>query len=250
MRAMKKTAIIADLLFFSFSAFILTLSVLRYFRISLLYSFLFSIVISASIGVLLGLALFSQNKKKALRKADRKERDKLLLHLTLERPERVKEELLKAYLKEEKEAEIREGELFVEGIQIVPLFTLEPVSADSIASAMRKLSPENMYILAKSLSFEAQKLCASFEIKFETEDEVYSLFQKTDTIPNPLICGKLPRQTRRKLAFSKSNSKSFFISGALLLLMSVFSPFPIYYLVSGGCLLAVSIFVRILGFST
>ena len=65
-----------------------------------------------------------------------------------------------------------------------------------------------------------------------------------------MICGKISRRTLRaklRRTFSKRNAYPFFVSGAGLLVMSLFVFFPVYYLISGSILLVVSVLIRIFG---
>lgn len=83
-------------------------------------------------------------------------------------------------------------------------------------------------------------------------EEIYALFSRTDTIPETLICGEIPRRTARtrlRIAFSKRNAYPFFVSGAGLLVMSLFVFFPIYYLVTGSLLLIASVCIRAFGYA-
>lgn len=83
-------------------------------------------------------------------------------------------------------------------------------------------------------------------------EEIYALFSRTDTIPKTLICGEIPQRTARtrlRIAFSKRNAYPFFVSGAGLLVMSLFVFFPIYYLVTGSLLLIASVCIRAFGYA-
>ncbi len=243
---------IADVLFYSVCTFALSLCILRYYRIQLPLSLTASFLISIAVGSIAFVILYGKRRKKLLSKKEREARDALLLHLALEKPERVRAALLEAYLADGKTAHCKDDELSVNELPVVPVFSLEPVSADEVARLIRRFGEEPFKIVCNSLTAEAEKLLVSFGIKAERGDDVYALFAQTGTTPNPLICGKIPRKTaKQKLrsTFSKSNARPFFTSGLLLLVMSLFTFFPLYYIISGSILLFCAITVRLLGYS-
>lgn len=244
---------IADILFYGTCTFVLSLCILRYYRIPLRLAITISALISIAIGGCAFLLLYHKHHKKLLSKKERETRDALLLHLALEKPERVRAALLAAYLADEKNAHCDNDELSVDDIPLVPLFALEPISADEIAKLIRRFGKTPFKIVCNSLSSEAEKLLTAFGIKAEHGDEIYNLFTRTGTLPAPLICGEIPRKTvKQKLrrSFSKTNARPFFISGILLLIMSFFTFFSAYYIITGSVLLFCSITVRLLGYST
>ena len=245
--------LIADILFYTICSFVFSFCIMRYYRIPLWISFTIAGLIALAMGAVSFLLLYTCYNRRLLSKKEWEARDALLLHLALEKPERVRASLLSAYLADEKDAHCEGEELCVDNIPVVPLFSMEPISADEIAKLIRRFGKSPFTVACKSLTAEAEKLLVSFGIKAIRGDEIYSLFTRTETIPDPLICGEIPRKTiKQKLrrSFSKSNARPFFISGILLLLMSLFTFFPIYYIVTGSILLLCAVSVRMLGFSS
>ena len=55
------------------------------------------------------------------------------------------------------------------------------------------------------------------------------------------------RRARLRAVFSKRNARPFFVSGLLLLVMSLFVIYPVYYLVVGSALMIAAIVVRAVG---
>lgn len=245
-------AFISDVIFYSVCAFVFALSILRYLRVPLALSLVAGAVIGLTVSTAAGLVLYQKNKKKLLSRREREARDKLMLHLALEKPERVRAQLLEAFLADGKKAHCLEEELSLEGLPCVPIFSLEPVSADGIARQIRKFGTQKFKILCKGVTPEAEKLLQAFGIEKLGENEIYALFARTKKMPNPLICGEVPRKTgKMKLqkTFSKSNAHPFLVSGALLLIMSLFTFFPVYYIISGSVLLLLAITVRLFGYA-
>lgn len=107
-------------------------------------------------------------------------------------------------------------------------------------------------MVCNALTPEAEKLLLSFGRQAICADEIFALFERTQTTPSPLICGAIPRVTaKQKLrrSFSKKNARPFFVSGLLLLIMSLFTFFPIYYLVTGSILLVSAVCIRAFGYA-
>ena len=127
---------------------------------------------------------------------------------------------------------------------------MEPVTADTVASLIRRYGEEPFTLLVNKLTAEAEKLLRSFGKRAVRGDEVYALFRRTDTFPAPMLLSNLPRpkwRVRFRAVFSKRSARPFFISGALLLIMSLFTFFPRYYLITGSVLLVLSVILRFFG---
>ncbi|MDE6274863.1 MAG: hypothetical protein K2L87_07460, partial [Clostridiales bacterium] len=227
--------LIADSLFYAVCTWFSALCVLRYFKVSLGISIACATLFALATGALVFLFTYGRHKKRNLTKREKEEKEALMLHLALERPERVRAALLKALVADEKDAHCEGDELALDGVRAVPMFTMQPVSADSIAAQLREGAP--FVFLGNALTPEAQKLLSSFGCKAICGDEIYELFTRTETTPCPLICSQLPRRTVKDKfvrSFKKTNARPFFVSGLLLMLMSLFAFFPVYYLVSGS----------------
>lgn len=251
---MKKLSfpLICDALFYSVSIGFLALGILRYFRVSLGVSIALGATFAVAAGCLILLFLYSRRKKKWLSKKEREAREALMLHLTLEKEERVRAALLSAFTADKKEAHCEQEGLLADGELYIPLFTMQPVSADAVALLLRKHGTTPFTLVCNALSPEAEKLLSSFGREAMPGDDVYALFTRTGTTPSPLICAEIPRKTvRRKLrrAFSKRNARPFFMSGIMLLFMSLFTFFPVYYIVTGSVLLISAVLVRALGYA-
>ncbi len=243
---------IADALFYAVCAGLLSLGFLRYFRVPLGASIALAVGFALATGCILLTVFYSKRKKKLFTKKEQEEREALMLHFALEKEERVRAALLEALLADGKEAHCREEGVEADGKLIVPLFTMQPLSADDVARLLKRHGNAPFTVACNALTPEAEKLLLSFGREAMRADEIYALFARTDTMPSPLICGEIPRKTaKQKLrrAFSKENARPFFVSGALLLLMSLFTLFPAYYLITGSILLFSSVLIRAFGYA-
>ncbi len=247
----KKLPIVLDVLFYSVSAWFLSAGILRYFRMPLSLTVLVASLLALSVGGICAGVSLLRGRKKFLSKAERERKEKLLLHLALEREDRTVALLAKAFEADNKKVSAHEGFLTADGETIVPLFRMQPLSADAVALLLRTYGAEPFTLACNALTPEAEKLLASFGRKAMCEGEVFSLFERTNCTPEHLICGEIPRpklRERVKVAFSKRNARPFFTGGVLLLAMSFFTVFPLYYLVAGGILLCSAVLVRTVGY--
>ncbi len=243
---------VLDVLFYTLSVCFVAFGILRYFRLNVWLSLLFSLLFAAATCVGTGLLLSSSRRKKVQGKREKEDRDSLLLHLALEKEERVRAELLTALLADGRTANLKGDVLEENGTLLVPLFTMEPLSADTVARLLKTYESTPFTVVCNSVTAEAEKLLFRFEKGLLQGDEVYTLFARTNTTPHPLICGQLPRRSLRaniRRSFSKKNARPFFVSGLVLLTMSLFTIFPLYYLISGCVLLVTAVLVRAVGFT-
>lgn len=244
--------LILDTLFYAVATFCVSFGILRYFRAPTAICIAVSLLLALAAGLLFFLIAFLRHRKRALNKRECGERDALMLHLALEKPERIRALLLSAFVADGKAASCEKDALRVEDSAVIPLFGLEPVSADRVAEVLREYRDAPFTIACNMLSPEAEKLLNQFSKQAICAEELYSLLKRTETYPQQLICGDIPRRTvRTKLrrTFSKRNSRPFFVCGLLLLIMSIFVPFPLYYLITGTVLTLTAIFVRAFGYA-
>lgn len=244
--------LILDVLFYSAASWFLAIGILRYYRVPTGVALAASTLIALAAGTCAFLVIYSRHRKRILGKKEQEQRDALLLHLALERGERVRAALLSAYLADGREAHCEADALAVDGTLVVPLFSMQAVTADEIAKLIRQYGSEPFTVVCNALTPEAEKLLSSFGKKVVRGDEIYALFIRTDTVPSPLICGEIPRRTVRgnlRRSFSKKNARPFFVSGLLLLVMSLFTFFPMYYLITGSVLLVSSVCIRAFGYA-
>lgn len=250
---MKQTrfSLVADAVFYSVCAFVLVLCILRYYEVSLPVSCTVAALVALAVAGICALLLYGGNRRRLLTRKEREAKDALMLHLALEKPERVRSALKQALEADGKEVMEREGVLVAEGVALLPLTKIEPVTADEIAAQLRSFGEENFTVVCNSLTAEAEKLLRSFGKGAMCGDELYALFKRSG-MPEPLICGQLPKRTLKmkwRRSFSKSNARPFLVSGLLLSVMSLFTFFPVYYLVSGSLLLLTAVLVRVFGYS-
>lgn len=223
----------SDTLFVGSSIWLLTLCILRYYRLPLWASVLLATLLAIPVAGGTFLFLSRRSERKLLRQRDIEEKDKLMLHLALSSDEKLKK--------------LFDGLTTAECTLF--LFTLQPLSADEIAQKL-KSEKSSFSIWCNALTNEAQKLCTDFDIEVKEGTDVYFLLKDAARLPEKYICGerkRIPFRQKLKGFVDRKNAKRFLLSGSILLFFSLFTFFPIYYLISGSLLLAVALFIRIFG---
>ncbi len=242
----------ADTIFYTAACWLMSVGLFRWLDISDWACFSAATLLALALGAIIFLCLSGKHRRKALSKKLQTEKDKLMLHLALENDESVSELLLTALLADGKNASDQDGKLILDDASLIPIFTMQPISADTVALLLKEYGKAPFIIACNELTHEAEHLLVSFSRRFIQGNEIFELLSRTQKIPEKLICGDIPRhtvRTRLRLAFSKRNAYPFFVSGAGLLVMSLFVFFPIYYLITGSLLLIASICIRALGYA-
>lgn len=244
--------LVTDTLFYTAAAWLVLVGIFRWLRMQTWVCFTAATLLALALGVILFFLLGAKHRKRTLGKKQRENREKLMLHLALERDERVRAALLEALLADGQNAHCERDALAVDGTPLIPIFTMQPVSADAVAHLLKEYGEQPFRIACNALTPEAEKLLTSFGKEVMNGDETYALFSRTKSIPEKLLCGDVPRRTaktRLRAAFAKRNARPFFVSGFLLLIMSLFVIYPVYYLVTGSVLMIAAIIVRATGFA-
>ena len=81
-------------------------------------------------------------------------------------------------------------------------------------------------------------------------DEVYLLLKETDNLPEQYIMGSRMKKSLKNgllRRLGKKSARGYLLAGVSLLLFSLISIFPVYYIVAGGLMLAAAVLVRIFG---
>ena len=124
-----------------------------------------------------------------------------------------------------------------------------PVTADEVASAARWKTGKQKVLVCNLIDEYALALGEKLGLQFCLGEDIYQATKTANALPSEFLgdVEKTPRR-RFRLWLSKRNAKGFFTGGLLLLLSSLFSPFPYYYLVFGGGLFLLAFFVKIFGY--
>jgi hypothetical protein len=249
---MKKSAFISDILFSSFSVFLLTLCLFRYLGFGLWVSIFLAFVCGFLGAIAVGAWLTGKRNAFFLKKADERQKEKLLLHLALLSAD-GKTKLFMGALGTQSTAK-RVAPLKIDtGEELIFLrFAFAPVTADEVAALSRWKSAKKKTVFCGEMEESAKRLCQRLGIRVQTGESVYQTLKECDGLPSEYLGEELPvdKKIRRKTTcFAKRNARRFFVSGLLVLLTSLFTPFPYYYLVFGSILLLAALFIRVFGYA-
>ena len=245
---MKYFPVIADTVFYAICAFLLGFCALRFWGVSAPLAALDCALLALAVGTGVFFLERRSRRKKYLSAKQRAECDALLLHLSLSPPEQKAELLASALSKEGRKTEYEGGSLCVDGKAAELLFCMEPASADELARAIGRHGGD-FILYCNRLSDSAENLLKRFPVEAVRGEEVYGLLKRTDTIPAQLlgsVGAKKSHKEKLRAVLKKSSARPFFLSGTMLLIMSLFTLFPVYYLITGSVLLLLSVGLRLL----
>ena len=128
-------------------------------------------------------------------------------------------------------------------------FRFEKMTADELSETIRKECGQKT-VFANGFTEEAKQLAAAFGVTLKDAADVYLLAKKTGLLPEKLIEPPLkPSGLKAKLALRLRREawKGYCFSGCFLLLFSLMTVFPLYYILSGGILLMIAVLIRFFG---
>ena len=125
-------------------------------------------------------------------------------------------------------------------------FRATALSADDTLPILTHPTDKTPLLLCNALNDEAKNLVSRFGLRFIGIDEIYAKLKKAELLPDKYRSEPAftKRKTRIFSGFSKKNARPFFTGGAMVLVASLYSPFPYYYLVFGIALTAISVLVK------
>lgn len=254
---MKKSAFISDLLFSFFLVFTFVVCLFRYLRFSLWASVVFAAIAGVAVTFFVWANLNRKRKIFFLKKAEEREKEKLLLHLAL-LPFDRQTELFSRALKTDNAVKNAD--------KTFARFLFTPLSASDIGSFIKTEfsrfvsedeRSENESPVAQGLTVycneadeSAKTLCKRFHVTLYTGEESYLFLKSQNALPEKYLGdGPFAERKKRRLAFyfQKKNSRRFLVGGILVLCTSLITPFPYYYLISGSAMLIIAAVVRIFG---
>jgi hypothetical protein len=249
---MKKSAFLSDILFAFLCVALFTLCLFRFLKISLGVS----IVLSGVCGILAAVAIAAllQNRRKHffLKKSDEAQKQRLMTHLCLLSPKQVTcfftNFFQKSGLIPKPFGQLR---VYTDEEFYFLRFGFLPVNADEVAAMSRLKTPKKKILLCRDIEREADELCRRLDITVRPAADVYTAVKAAECLPKTYEGepqGKEKKKRRLKLCFAKTNARRFFVSGTLILLTSLLTPFPYYYLVFGSILCLCALLIRFFGY--
>ena len=250
---MKKSAFLSDVFFAFFTVGIFTLCLFRYLGLRLVVALLLAAICGVLAAGGVGSLLQSKRKSFFLKKSDEAQKQRLLTHLALLSDERKTQFFLKA-LSDETSFAKRFGRLrlYTQEAFYFLSFRFAPLSADEVANAARLKTAKRKIFLCAQTDEEALRLSKQLGVEIVTGEAVYSMVKSREALPETYLCDEKKEEKRKRrlhACFAKANGKRFLVGGVLILLTSLLTPFPYYYLVFGSLLLVAAVLIRIFGYS-
>ena len=243
-------SVYSDTVFVAFVAFLLSFALFRFYLRSFALSLALALVTALALSALAFLHMRRKSDKKLLKLSDEREISKLAFHLAMDTEENNLERLFAALFEKDDKAQRADDSVVVGNEEYFFSFRLEPVRADEIANLVRRGGDREKILLTADVTPDAEKLAAAFGIRIMRAADVYLLYKETEQLPeNYILAEKMKTGWKEKLKFrfQKRMYKGYLLAGAALLVFSLFTFFPVYYLVAGGILLSLAVAVRFFG---
>ena len=252
---MRKSAYFSDLAFAFCVSFLPTLCFLRFKKIPLAWAIALSALFA--VGICLAVAAWMRRKYRTRKlKADEKQdTERLALHLALLSPAEQADFFAKraaALFDEPCTLQAQDGEYFLltETQIAYAKFRASPLSADDTLPVLARHAEKKPVLLCNAVSADGIAFAKRFGLHVLAVEEIFLRLKDADALPKSYK-SEAAFARRKKLSLTgflqKRNARPFLTSGALVLSLSLFSPFPYYYLVMGLVLTAAAVLVKVFG---
>lgn len=232
--------LLLDTLFAGACAFLLFFTSIRYYTKNAVLALVFAVLACLLFGALSFLYISRKQNKKLLISRNEKNKKLLALHLSLSSDAYVGELFSKCLADEKDKPETKGGIIFTGGRAYFLNFKMQPLCGDDVAAVIKQKTDEEKILLCCSIDAEAAMLAENFSIEVKQLDYVYNLLEENKLLPEKYIyegAKKISVFKRIKTRFNRKICAPLFWSGAALLILSYFTFFPIYYIVSGSIML-------------
>lgn len=239
--------LIADTLFTGVCAFLLFFTAVRFYTKSAVIGLIFGIAALFLFGALSFVYISRKQSKKLLLSRDEKNRKLLALHLSLSSDEYIKK-LFCSLLGEG--ARISGQKVIFNDTAAYFDFKMQPLSEDDVARVIKHKYAGKKRLYCVRISPEAAVLAGNFLIEITCIDDIYSALKEKNLLPEKYVyegSEKIKLSKRIKKRFNRKLAVPLFWSGAGLLLLSYFTFFPLYYIISGSLMLILSAASMVIG---
>ncbi len=214
---------------------------------------------SAAAAVLLFLFLQARRKARHTGEREKTAARKLAFHLAMSPPEE-NAALLAACLNaaaaknERGEAAPAAYRAVHDGVigadeQAFVRFRFEKVTADELSPILRSPAAHKA-VYASAFTDEAKKLADAFGLRLVDAAEMYALVQDCGQMPDPLLAPPAKKEGalhKLRQHLHRRYWRGYAFAGVSLLLFSLLTIFPVYYIVTGSLLLAAALLLRFFG---
>ncbi|MCD7729228.1 MAG: hypothetical protein LUI60_04875 [Clostridia bacterium] len=238
--------LICDTLLTALCAFIFFFTLVRYYTKNAVIALISGICGGVALGAGAFFYIRRKQRKKILFGREAEEKRKLAMHLCLLPSGEACSLLAKAA-----GGEVKGRRVESENIVCFAIFKAEPCDMDDILPALkRKCGGKDKVIACNYITENARKLAENCGAAVWECADIYLRLKKAEALPETYLYAepeKIKLLKRIKLRFTRKLCLPAFWSGAALMFMSLFTFYPIYYIVSGAILLAVCAAAAIFG---
>lgn len=232
-------ALISDVIFFTLCAFILCFTGVRFYTRNAQTALIVAIGTALSCGLIAFYVLLAKRKKRLILSLSENEKKSLSLHLSV-----CGNEYLLNLFENALEGTYVRGKRLQDNENIYFFnFKMSPLSSDDIAEVIRSNAKKTKHVYCCEISPAALSLAEDFSIEVVTVAEIYALLKDKNLLPEKYALGNVKKPSvlkRIKKRFNRKLCPPLFFSGLALLFFSFFTFYPLYYIVFGGLLMALS----------
>lgn len=238
---MKKVnlALISDVIFFTICAFILSFTGVRFYTRNALTALIVATGTAAVCGLVVFYVLLARRQKRLILSLSESEKKSLSLHLSV-----CDEAYILNLFENALDGTYVRGNRLQDNQNVYFFnFKMSPVSSDDIAEVIRVNSKKIKHIYCCEISPAALSLAEDFSIQIVTAPEIYALLKDKKLLPEKYALGNVKKPNvfkRIKRRFNRKLCPPLFFSGLTLLFFSFFTFYPLYYIIFGGLLMALS----------
>lgn len=238
---MKKVnlALISDVIFFTLCAFILSFTGVRFYTRNALTALIVATGTAAVCGLVVFYVLLARRQKRLILSLSESEKKSLSLHLSV-----CDEAYILNLFENALDGTYVRGNRLQDNQNVYFFnFKMSPVSSDDIAEVIRVNSKKIKHIYCCEISPAALSLAEDFSIQIVTAPEIYALLKDKKLLPEKYALGNVKKPNvfkRIKRRFNRKLCPPLFFSGLTLLFFSFFTFYPLYYIIFGGLLMALS----------
>ena len=235
--------LVLDTVFTALCAFLLFFTSIRYYTRNVYVALGFAVAACLLFGCLSFLYISKKQNKNLLISKDEKQKKLLSLHLSLSTDEYVAGLFKKCLTADNEKAEIKSGRLKTAENLYFFIFIMQPITEDDVAKVIKVKTDSKKIIVCNCIASEAMLLCENFLIEVKDINYVYGQLKDKELLPDKYVYEgqkKISLKNRIKARFSRKICAPLFWSGLALLILSYFTFFPIYYIISGGIMLVLS----------
>lgn len=239
-----KFSYILDFIFKSVSVFVISFIWIRFFEHNITLIFIYSSIITLVVITLSTIRTIKKCKNENLSKLDFEKKENSIYQLNFYSQAQILT-FFSSLLNSTYEVNKKNDYLILkkedEKIGVFLNFNFNNTDAIFIKNIMNKINLnkfEKVFIYSNDYTKECKELCSSISnVKFscKNSDEVFKLMKQNNIFPKDKVQKQKPKKKNFNnfcsVLFNKSKTKTYFFTGLIFLISSIFMRYNIYYLI-------------------